>query len=119
MGLDYYHRCNRRSGGPYLCRHNNQTQALAQSHLLDGTTDICITLVRWIVDRCEEALAPGGITTITVKYDDVDEKCGLVAGTAKKWLLPGVKFLIESGLPVRAGLPGQKTITITFGKKLA
>ena len=86
---------------------------LARSHLLDGTTDICIALVRWIVDRCKE----GGI--ITVKYDDVDKECGLVAGTAKDWLLPGVKFLIESGFPVRAGLPGEKTITITFGKKLA
>lgn len=85
---------------------------LAESHLLDGTTDICITLVRWIVDRYKETRASGGI--ITVKYDDVDKECGLVPGTAKDWLLPGVKFLIESGFPVSAGLPGEKTITITF-----
>jgi hypothetical protein len=92
---------------------------LARSHLLDGTTDICITLVHWIVDRCKEALASEGKTTITVKYDDVDKECELVPGTAKDWLLPGVKFLIESGFPVIAGLPGEKTITITFGKNLA
>ena len=86
---------------------------LARSHLLDGTADICIALVRWILDRCKE------VNIITVKYDDVDKECGLVAGTAKDWLLPGVKFLIESVFPVRAGLPGEKNITITFGKKLA
>ena len=91
-------------------------RCLARSHLLDGTNDICMALVRWITDRCKETLAPGGITIITVKYDDVDKECGLAAGTAKDYLLPGVKFLIESGFPVTAGLPGEKTITITFGK---
>ncbi len=83
---------------------------LSQSHLLDGTNDICMALVRWIVDRCKEG------KVITVKYDDVDKECGLVAGTAKNYLLPGVNFLIESGFPVRAGLPGEKTIMISFGK---
>jgi len=99
----------------------NRLRRHARSHLLDGTKDICMALVRWIVDRCKEALTSGAgdIGIITVKYDDVDKECGLVPGTAKDYLLPGVEFLIESGFPVRAGLPGEKTITISFGKNLA
>lgn len=87
-------------------------RCLARSYLLDGTTDICMALVRWIVDKCKETMPSGGV--ITIRYDDVDKECGLVPGTAKVWLLPGVNFLIESGFPVNAGLAGEETIAITF-----